>query len=146
MVGLPYVTVVLKVSMEFKQKDGAELHTKAVLEETCRWETFLEASFMMGIKSKPTRVSAFWWTVFGPQKDSTSNTYNFPYQCGSEIHIDNSPLDNSPHLTDVALKWWLSDFAQSYKSYPFPQRCGCKVSGSPERSKWHSSRPWRVFP
>lgn len=53
------MTVVLKVSMEFKQKDGAELHTKAVLEETCHWGTFLEASFMMGIRSKPTRVSAF---------------------------------------------------------------------------------------
>ena len=76
MVGLPYVTVVLKVLVEFKQKDGAELHTKAVLEENCQMETFFEASFMMGIRSKPTRVSAFWWTVFGPQKDSTSNTLN----------------------------------------------------------------------
>jgi len=53
------VTVVLKVSMEFKQKDGVKLHAKALLEETCHWGTFLEASCMMGIRSKPTRVSAF---------------------------------------------------------------------------------------
>lgn len=57
MVGLQYVTVALKVLVEFKQKDGVELHSKAFSEETCHWE--IEASFMIGIRSKPTRVSVF---------------------------------------------------------------------------------------
>ena len=44
------MTVVLKVSMEFKQKNKVKLHAKALLEETCHWGTFLEASFIDGDK------------------------------------------------------------------------------------------------